>query len=205
MATSAAHARGPQGRSWGGEERSPAGGRSGPGTDCKSERGSSGSGVRGLQFLGAPRRAPRRRERGLPWPDTPPPRTSRGRALTVRVLPLASLFVVHPAEPLQVVIVAAPRPVHRHHGEVRHRALGSARPGRSPSPVPGAPSPAPRPRAFLPAALTSSARPPGRPSGRGSRRDWGRILPGGPRDLGAKLPALEDPRLGEGPGLSCCT
>lgn len=117
---------------------------------------------------------------GHAWPaPLPPTKAPTGSALTVRVLPLCALPVVHPTETLEVVIVAAPRPVHRHHGEVRHRAR-SAPPSRLParlSQPPGAA--APRPLAFLPAALTSSARPPGRPSGAGSRRGSGGSSPRG--------------------------
>lgn len=115
-----------------------------------------------------------------------PAKAPSGRALTVRVIPLGSLPVVHPTEPLEVVIVAAPRPVHRHHGKVRHRTLSAL-----PLPLPRLPAPkspppgagAPRPLAFFPAALTSSARPPGRPSGAGSRRGWAGSSPRGPRGV----------------------
>lgn len=87
----------------------------------------------------------------------PGPRALRARALTVRVFPLGALPVVHPAEPLEVVVVAAPRPVHRHHSEVRHRALPASRA------APAAPAACPparlcprRPRPARPARSHSS-------------------------------------------------
>lgn len=111
-----------------------------------------------------------------PAPHGPLPAPARdpaGRPLTVRVVPIGALPVVHPTQTLEVVIIAAPRPVYRHHGEVRHPARSA--PPRPPPRPPARLSPplragAPRPLTFLPAALTSSARPPGRPSGAGSRR-----------------------------------
>lgn len=126
---------------------------------------------------------------GHAWPaPLPPTKAPTGSALTVRVLPLCALPVVHPTETLEVVIVAAPRPVHRHHGEVRHRAR-SAPPSRLParlSQPPGAA--APRPLAFLPAALTSSARPRAAPRGRGAGGARAAPPQGGPRQSEAHPP-----------------
>lgn len=174
-ATSAAPARGPQGRSWG-WEGGPNAGAGGPGKSCLRTRGE------GVVAAAQTKKSWARIdvcmhlvrclcERGPRMAGSPVP---SGRALTVRVLPFGALPVVHPAEPLEVVIVAAPRSVHRHHGEVRHRArpLLQLPAGLSPLPRAGAP----RPLAFFPAALTSSARPPSRPSGAGSRRDSSRLL-----------------------------
>lgn len=99
-----------------------------------------------------------------PVPTTAP----AGRTLTIRVFPLGALPVVHPTEPLEVVIVAASRPVHWHHREVRHRARLARTPGLQPA-VPAAPG-WPAPPARIPPRCAHFLHPPPGPplGGRGA-------------------------------------